>query len=104
MGVQHSGDHCFPSEGGNFTGNQRSLMSSVKHMDKMKLKEDRELVQHLICTVTEQTLEPNFLTSSLLSFCSVRDKGRVGLDGSASPLAEGSQIHPVTGKWHGRYW
>ena len=94
MEVPHSGDHCFPSEGGNFTGNQRSLMSSLKRMDKMKLKEDQELVQHLVHTVTEQTLEPNFLISSLLSFCSVKDKGRVGLDGSASPLAGGEPDTP----------
>ena len=69
-------------------------MSSLKHMDKMKLKEDQELVQHLVHTVTEQTLEPNFLISGLLSFCSVKDKGRVGLDDSASPLAGGEPDTP----------
>lgn len=91
MEVPHSGDHCFPSEEGNFTGNQRTLMSSLKCMNKMKLKEDQELVQHLVHTVTEQ----NFLISSLLSFCSVRDKARVvGLDGSASPLAGGEPGTP----------
>ena len=86
------------------TANQRSLMSSLKRMDKMKLKEDQELVQHLVHTGAEQTLEPNFLISSLLSFCSVKDKGRVGWMVQPLLWLEGSQIRPVTGEWHGRYW
>lgn len=71
-------------------------------------KDGQEIVQCLTQTVTGQILGPNLLASSLLFFCSLRDKGqaRAGWSslssGSRLLLLEASQTGLVTGGWHER--
>lgn len=79
-------------------------------MNRLKPKEGQELVQCATPCVTGCTLEPHLMIPDF--FCSLRDKGKVGLDDSASPVAQASPVggepdgpgnwYMAWGAWQGR--